>query len=57
MEYDQSFTGMCPTCGQPYYAVKIERLRAALKAIIQDKTVGKVSEASWRFAIDVLRDD
>ena len=28
---DQTFTGKCPTCGQPYCAAEIERLTVAFK--------------------------
>lgn len=34
---------------------EIERLRAALEAIIQDKATGEVSKESWALAINALR--
>lgn len=37
MKQDQSFTGQCPTCGQPYLTEEIERLRSVAYRATNDR--------------------
>lgn len=67
MTDDQSFTGKCPTCGQPYCADEIERLRRNVREMrsgcnillgyVGDNRMRDILESMLELSSSALKDE